>query len=82
MCYRDIGLHNQKQDYILNNKAIEKSDCEKDLGVNVDPLLTFERHINQVCNKGVYLWLNNENNDMQKLGHHGPLVQGAGKTSP
>ena len=30
-----IGLHNQKQDYILNNKAIKKSDCEKDLGVLV-----------------------------------------------
>ena len=27
------------------------TECEKDLGVNVDPLLNFDQHINQVCKK-------------------------------
>ena len=46
-----IGLHNQKQDYILNNKAIKKSDCEKDLGVLVSNDLKLAKHVAAVAFK-------------------------------
>ena len=46
-----IGLHNQKQDYILNNKAIKKSDCEKDLGVLVSNDLKPAKHVAAVALK-------------------------------
>ena len=51
-----LGKNNKKHVYHIKEgnetRQLETTDCEKDLGVNVDPLLTFEQHINQVCNKG------------------------------
>ena len=46
-----IGLHNQKQDYILNNKALKKSDLEKDLGVLVSNDLKPSKHVAAVALK-------------------------------
>ena len=34
------------------NKELGKTDCEKDLGVNIDSLLTFDNHVNSVTKKG------------------------------
>ena len=31
---------------------LQSTVCEKDLGVNIDPLLDFNQHITQICNKG------------------------------
>ena len=51
-----LGKNNKKHVYHMKEgnetRQLEATDCEKDLGVNVDPLLSFEQHINQVCNKG------------------------------
>ena len=46
-----IGLHNQQHDYILNNKALKKSDFEKDLGVLVSNDLKPAKHVAAVALK-------------------------------
>ena len=50
-----VGKHNRKYDYTIgtgNDKIIlEKTFKEKDLGVYIDPLLTFEEHIKETIKK-------------------------------
>ena len=46
-----IGKHNQKHDYVLNNKNLKKSEFEKDLGVLVSNDLKPSRHVAAVALK-------------------------------
>ena len=51
-----LGKNNPNNVYHIGEgnerRQLETTVCEKDLGVNVDPLLNFEQHINLVCKKG------------------------------
>ena len=46
-----VGLHNQKQDYILNNKTLRKTELEKDLGVFISNDLKPSKHVAAVALK-------------------------------
>ena len=42
-----LGKNNPNYNYTLNNKPLNVTVSEKDLGVHVDPLLNFEDHIDK-----------------------------------
>ena len=50
-----LGKNNPMYNYTINedgvNKKLEVTVCEKDLGVNIDPLLHFDEHINITVKK-------------------------------
>ena len=50
-----IGKNNPKYNYtILEDgvrKDLEETTCEKDLGISIDPLLEFDKHINNIVKK-------------------------------
>ncbi len=46
-----IGKANHKYDYKLNNAAITRTTTVKDLGVTIDPLLSFAPHIRMIVAK-------------------------------
>ena len=50
-----LGRNNPNHDYFMNEgndrNKLSSTDCEKDLGVNIDPLLSFDKHINLICSK-------------------------------
>ena len=50
-----LGKNNPNHTYHMKEgndiNPLAATECEKDLGVNVDPLLNFDQHINQVCKK-------------------------------
>ena len=50
-----LGSNNPKFKYTItdngNTKTLEETISEKDLGVFIDPLLTFEDHINYITKK-------------------------------
>ena len=51
-----IGKNNPQYVYTMSNgdevSELDSTVCEKDLGVNIDPLLNFDQHITTICNKG------------------------------
>ena len=51
-----LGKNNPNHEYFMTNgtevNKLDSTTCEKDLGVNVDPLLSFDNHINMACSKG------------------------------
>ena len=51
-----LGSNNPKYVYTMKDgnevRELEETVCEKDLGVNIDPLLDFNKHITTICNKG------------------------------
>ena len=46
-----MGRTNPETEYTMNNVTLEKSTCEKDLGVRVDQKLTFSEHTQKTVNK-------------------------------
>ena len=46
-----IGRDNPKRNYHMDDKVLDKTKAEKDLGVYVDNNLTFEEHINSTAKK-------------------------------
>ena len=47
-----LGKNNPHLNYFMpDGNLLESSEAEKDLGIIVDPLLNFERHINETVNK-------------------------------
>ena len=49
-----LGYHNQKYEYYINDESrmpclIQKSDCEKDLGVMIQSDLKWHNHVGYVC---------------------------------
>ena len=51
-----LGKNNPQYVYTMKDgdkvSELQSTVCEKDLGVNIDPLLDFNQHITQICNKG------------------------------
>jgi hypothetical protein len=45
-----IGSNINPFNYYLNDVSLKRVSSVKDLGVWIDPLLTFDEHINKVCN--------------------------------
>ena len=54
-----LGKNNPHYAYTMRDgdkvSKLDETVCEKDLGVNIDPLLDFEQHITTICNKGKQL---------------------------
>ena len=49
-----IGVNRKLQEvyhYTMEGKILNKSDCEKDIGVYIDRELKFDKHINNIVNK-------------------------------
>ena len=50
-----LGRNNPNKEYFMKDgnvtNKLDSTDCEKDLGVNIDPLLSFDKHINTICAK-------------------------------
>ena len=51
-----LGKNNPHYAYTMRDgdkvSNLDETVCEKDLGVNIDPLLDFEQHLTTICNKG------------------------------
>ena len=54
-CVMHLGINNNESSYHMlnqqNNVILNKTTLEKDLGISIDPLLTFEQHILNTINK-------------------------------
>ena len=52
--YMEVGHGNETKEqhkYSMGGHNLSKSACEKDIGVDIDPHLQFETHINNIVNK-------------------------------
>jgi hypothetical protein len=50
-----IGKNNSKKDYHIFEKKIQQVDCVRDLGVLIDPKLSFSQHINKVIKNAYFV---------------------------
>ena len=47
----NIGSNNPNHQYHMGQHDLSKTECEKDIGVNIDFQLTFDKHISNMINK-------------------------------